>query len=339
MKEEIWDLYDALGQKTSQTQIRNQNIPDGRYHMVVGCFIFNEQHELLIQKRHPQKVGWPGLWDLCSACGSALTGEDARQAITREVREELGLSLDFSQARPIFTAYGSNYFTHYFIMRTTAKIQDLKLQADEVVAAQFVNHQQLNDMIQQKICIPYELISDHIFDLNHINGLQIHFEKSINQEIQIFKLCPSDLLNCLALFQNTVYQINRHDYTQEQIKVWVDPMRSHEDWIASFQNHEGFVAKINQEIVGFIDMDDTGYLDRLYVSASYQGYGIGKKLVNAVYQIAQQKNLKKITTYASITAKPFFEHLGFSTIQKQTVWRHNVALTNFQMIKCLTNQL
>ncbi|MBD0277695.1 MAG: hypothetical protein ICV81_06985 [Flavisolibacter sp.] len=38
-----------------------------------------------------------------------------------------------------------------------------------------------------------------------------------------------------------------------------------------------------------------------------------------------------IETDASITAKPFFEHLGFRSVKEQTVFVNDVGLTNFKM--------
>ena len=42
---------------------------------------------------------------------------------------------------------------------------------------------------------------------------------------------------------------------------------------------------------------------------------------------------KKITTHSSITAKAFFEHRGYRVIQKQTVIRNGISLTNYMMEK------
>ena len=41
----------------------------------------------------------------------------------------------------------------------------------------------------------------------------------------------------------------------------------------------------------------------------------------------------QITTYASITAKAFFEKRGYKTVRKQQVERNGILLTNFVMEK------
>ena len=90
------------------------------------------------------------------------------------------------------------------------------------------------------------------------------------------------------------------------------------------------VAKENGEIVGFGDMDETGYLDRLYVHKDYQGQGVASAICDELERFAAGKT---ITTHASITAKPFFLHRGYRVVRKQEVIRRGVALTNLVMEK------
>lgn len=77
-------------------------------------------------------------------------------------------------------------------------------------------------------------------------------------------------------------------------------------------------------------MDETGYLDRLYVHKDYQGQGVASAICDEFERFAAGKT---ITTHASITAKPFFQHRGYHVVRKQEVIRRGVALTNFVMEK------
>ena len=101
-------------------------------------------------------------------------------------------------------------------------------------------------------------------------------------------------------------------------------------WDASFRAHRTIVATGSGKIVGFGDMDETGYLDRLYVHKDYQGQGIASAICDELERFAAGKI---ITTHASITAKLFFQHRGYPVVRKQEVIRHGVALTNFVMEK------
>lgn len=77
-------------------------------------------------------------------------------------------------------------------------------------------------------------------------------------------------------------------------------------------------------------MDESGYLDRLYVRKDYQRQGIASAICVELERFAAGKT---ITTHASITAKPFFQHRGYRVVRKQEVIRRGVALTNFVMKK------
>lgn len=93
-------------------------------------------------------------------------------------------------------------------------------------------------------------------------------------------------------------------------------------------------------------MDDTGYLDRLYVHKDYQGRGVataicdrleedfclsrGRLLQNSAVQ--KRKN-DTFTTHASITARPFFEKRGYTVVKAQQVVRKGISIRNYIMRK------
>lgn len=156
----------------------------------------------------------------------------------------------------------------------------------------------------------------------------------------MIKLRPyqsSDCKELSELFYNTVHTINRKDYTQKQLDAWAD---SHVDlaaWDASFLAHHTVVAEEDGRLIGFGDMDQNGYLDRLYVHKDYQGRGIAKALCDCLENRGRevQKAGGCFTTHASITARPFFERRGYQTVKEQQVERRGQKLTNYVMEKLL----
>ena len=99
-------------------------------------------------------------------------------------------------------------------------------------------------------------------------------------------------------------------------------------WNASFLRHTTRIAEIDGEIVGFADMNESGYLDRLYVHRDHQRKGVARALVDALERTVKAE---KYTTHASITARGFFEKRGWRVVRTQQVIRYGVALTNFVM--------
>ena len=141
---------------------------------------------------------------------------------------------------------------------------------------------------------------------------------------------PADCENLAKLFYETVHTINAKDYSQEQLNVWATDNIDLDVWNESLSEHYTVVAVENNIIVGFGDIDKSGYLDRLYVHKDYQRQGIATAICN---KLEQAVKVNKIITHASITAKPFFEQRGFKVVKEQQVERNGIALTNYVMEK------
>ncbi|MDU5261811.1 MAG: GNAT family N-acetyltransferase [Clostridium celatum] len=140
----------------------------------------------------------------------------------------------------------------------------------------------------------------------------------------------SDCKYVAELFYNTVHFINSKDYTEEQLNVWATGNIDLERWNQSLMSNFSLVAVEDELIVGFGDIDRTGYLDRLYVHKDYQNKGIATEICDKLECIL---NVDKIITHASITARPFFEKRGYKVIRKQSVERSGVLLQNYVMEK------
>lgn len=148
-------------------------------------------------------------------------------------------------------------------------------------------------------------------------------------EVDIRQYQQSDCKELTELFYNTVHTVNAKDYTKEQLNVWATGQVDLEKWNLSLQEHYSIVAVENNVIVGFGDIDKTGYLDRLFVHADHQGKGIAAAICDKLEQFVK----KNITTHASITARPFFEKRGYKVVKEQQVERQGIFLTNYVMVK------
>lgn len=142
--------------------------------------------------------------------------------------------------------------------------------------------------------------------------------------------------NVLAeLFYQTVHTVNAADYTDEQIDAWAPEERDMKRWNESLMNHDTVVAEKNGQIIGFGDMDENGYLDRLYVHKDFQRKGIASAICD---KLENQSAAEQFETHASITAKGFFEKRGYKVVKEQQVERKGVLLTNFIMCKSKKNR-
>ena len=148
--------------------------------------------------------------------------------------------------------------------------------------------------------------------------------------MQLREYRTSDCEHLAELFYQTVHPVNSQDYTGEQIDVWATGKVNLQEWDRSFREHRTIVAIENGVIVGFGDMDGTGYLDRLYVHKDYQGRGIASAICN---ELEHHADSACITTHASVTAKPFFLNRGYRVIKEQEVIRQGISLKNYVMEK------
>lgn len=141
---------------------------------------------------------------------------------------------------------------------------------------------------------------------------------------------PGDCPALAKLFYDTVHTVNAADYTPEQLDAWASGEVDLVQWNRSFLSHHTLVAELQGTVVGFGDMDGSGYLDRLYVHRDCQRLGIGSAICD---RLEGDSQAAEFTTAASITARPFFEKRGYRVVREQQVLRRGVWLTNFQMRK------
>ncbi len=109
---------------------------------------------ILVQKRALTKKKNPGKWDMPSA-GHVDAGETLLEACVRETKEELGLNC--SQKDFIFLKEWLNQkdweFGEVFLLKTTAKISDMKLQKEEVAEVKYLNYDEFVKLLySDKFC-------------------------------------------------------------------------------------------------------------------------------------------------------------------------------------------
>jgi putative acetyltransferase len=141
----------------------------------------------------------------------------------------------------------------------------------------------------------------------------------IKHEISIRNYLPEDVQDLANIYFNTVHRINIKDYTQEQVDVWAPKSRLEaEEWAKKFSKTNPIIALVGEKIVGFAELELTGYIDCFYCHHEWIGKGVGAALMKEVLRKAKSHNIDHIFSDVSITAKPFFEKQGFIVLAEQT---------------------
>jgi putative acetyltransferase len=146
---------------------------------------------------------------------------------------------------------------------------------------------------------------------------------------------PDDGPALLALCRDTIRRVNARDYDPRQIRAWASDEIDTAAWAARFHGRFVVVAEGARGPVGFAELESTGHVDRVYVSADHQGEGIGRAMIAAVVAEARRLGLGRLFVEASITARPFFEGQDFTLLASQVVTLRGVEFVNYRMERVL----
>ncbi len=133
------------------------------------------------------------------------------------------------------------------------------------------------------------------------------------------------------IFFNTVRRVNSRDYNQTQIIAWAPTKHDTAAWAARMTNIRPFVAELDDEVVGYADLQPDGFIDHFFCHHAHQGEGVGRALMEHIFRVGAQRGVVRYYAHVSITARPFFERFGFRVVRQQQVVLRGVALTNYLM--------
>ncbi|MGR8931444.1 MAG: NUDIX hydrolase [Gammaproteobacteria bacterium] len=118
----------------------------GLRHRAVHILVFNEENELLLQKRSMKKDLNKGLWDT-SAAGHVDEGEDYASCAPRELREELNASAELSALFKLeaVPALGMEFIQVYRCRHNGP----FRFAADEIDEIRWVNQKEIDKRVEQ----------------------------------------------------------------------------------------------------------------------------------------------------------------------------------------------
>jgi putative acetyltransferase len=144
---------------------------------------------------------------------------------------------------------------------------------------------------------------------------------------------PDDADTTFAVFQAAVRQTAATVYDPQQIEAWAGP--PHPDltgWDARRRQAATLVAEADGRVVGFADLRDDGLVDMLFVHPGAGGRGVARRLVEAIQADARARGLTVLRTFASRSAKPAFERLGFTVVAyRPDNTARGVRVPNYEM--------
>ena len=119
----------------------------------------------------------------------------------------------------------------------------------------------------------------------------------------------TDLHAVMDLFYVTVHEVNKNDYSEEQLDAIAPKDANEYHWEKSLEKNHTIVVEEDDKLIAFGNIGKTGYLDRLYVHPDYLRKGIASKLVEELEEYAKKHGSHVINVTSSITSKAFFESI------------------------------
>ncbi len=160
---EILDVYNEKKEVTGKTIRRGiDKLKDGEYRLIVDAIIVNDNNKILISKRSESKKHLPLLWE-CNG-GSVRSGENSKEAIIREIKEELGLQLDFGFGKLLFTDIIKEDFKirDVYVFYKNFDINDVKFTDNEACDAKYVDIDEFKKMYENG-----EMTDNSTYVINH----------------------------------------------------------------------------------------------------------------------------------------------------------------------------
>ena len=160
---EMWDIYDENKERTGRTMQKNDwCLKEGEYHLTVLGIVAHTDGRFLITKRVMTKAWAPGWWEV--SCGACQAGEDSKDAVLREVREETGLDVSGWDGGYLFSykrenpGEGDNYFVDIYRFCADFDEADIHLQEEETDGYMLATFEEVQALAAQGIFLHYDSI-------------------------------------------------------------------------------------------------------------------------------------------------------------------------------------
>lgn len=151
-------------------------------------------------------------------------------------------------------------------------------------------------------------------------------------KMKIRKFREGDERELWNLFYNTIHNVNNQDYDANQIAAWAPDDLDINIAIQKFREIDPFVVIEVGKIIGYADIQSDGYIDHFFCHHDFQRQGVGRMLFAALEKEARERGILKMYSNVSITARPFFEAMGFSVEKEQVLQVKGQGLKNYRMV-------
>ena len=132
---DLQDVYNAQKELTGISKYRDE-FNDNEYSMSTFIWIVNSDDKILIQLRSKKDDNKPNTYGITG--GAVDKGETSLEASIRELKEELGITINKEQLIYIASERRQKKFFEYYMLNIDIDINNLVLQKDEVEEVKWI---------------------------------------------------------------------------------------------------------------------------------------------------------------------------------------------------------
>ena len=147
---EYFDVLDKNRNKKCYIKQRNSPLLEDEYNQGTEIYILVD-NKILITKRSKTK-SHPNMWEIPGGC--SITSEDTKETALRELKEELNITIISKNLTLLNTSIYKNMFIDIYMYKNKLKLDNIKLQKEEVLDYKLVTLKEFNQMIQDKKVVP-----------------------------------------------------------------------------------------------------------------------------------------------------------------------------------------
>ncbi len=133
----------------------------------------------------------------------------------------------------------------------------------------------------------------------------------------------------------SVHTLCTEDYTPKELDAWVPEKMDMRKFHSSLLRSVNWVAVDKEKIIGFINIERDGYINRLFTHPDYVRMGVGSALMDTAIAWAKRKGLKRVFLASSKTGYGFYLKKGFRVTGTERVERRGAVFENKLMEKLI----
>lgn len=153
----------------------------------------------------------------------------------------------------------------------------------------------------------------------------------LNHGMNIREANIEDAADLIKLHTRSVLALCRDDYPLDKLQYWVSNSTLGK-YQERLRKHVAFIAECDNRIIGYVRWNpETNELCSIFVDPEYVRQGVATALMQVVIQDAKSKGVEEMWLYASLTAVPFYQAIG---------WQHQERSMR-GLLECvrMTNQI